>query len=146
MISMTAPCFVDTNVLVYARDAAEAVKGPRARAWLEHLWRTRGGRLSYQVLGEYYVTVTQKLDPGLTADEARADVRNLAAWRPVVIDEPVVEDAWALQDRHSLSLWDALILAAAGAARCGRVLSEDLTDGERYGTVTVVNPFLHGPG
>jgi predicted nucleic acid-binding protein len=140
------PVFVDTNVLVYARDAAETVKQPKAQAWLEHLWRTRSGRLSYQVLSEFYVTVTQKLAPGLTAEEARADVRSLTAWRPVVIDDAVLEEAWALQDRHSLSLWDALILAAAAGARCDRILSEDLTDGETYGTVTVVNPFLHGAG
>ena len=137
--------FVDTNVLVYARDAAEPVKGPQAQAWLEHLWRRREGRLSYQVLSEYYVTVTQKLAPGLSADDARADVRNLLSWRPVVIDDTVLEDAWALQDGHSLSLWDALILAAAGAAHCDRVLSEDLTDGHSYGAVTVINPFLHSP-
>jgi predicted nucleic acid-binding protein len=140
------PVFVDTNVLVYARDAAETAKQPKAKAWLEHLWRTRTGRLSYQVLAEFYVTVTQKLDPGLTAEEARADVRSLAAWRPIVIDEATLEEAWGLQDRHSLSLWDALILSAAAAARCDRVLSEDLSDGETYGTVTVVSPFLHPPG
>ncbi|MCA1844799.1 MAG: hypothetical protein LC792_16710 [Actinobacteria bacterium] len=100
---------------------------------------------AYQVLSEFYVTVTQKLDPGLTADEARADVRSLAAWRPIVTDDVVLEGAWAVQDRQSLSLWDALIVAAAGAARCDRVLSEDLTDGETCGTVTVVNPFRHPP-
>ncbi|HVW32843.1 MAG TPA: PIN domain-containing protein [Acidimicrobiia bacterium] len=137
------PVFVDTNVLVYARDLGEPVKGPKAQAWLEHLWRSRQGRLSYQVLSEYYVTVTQKLDPGFDRTAARADIRNLLAWHPVLIDEGVVEAAWQLQDHHSLSLWDALILAAAGAANCDRVLSEDLTDGETYGAVTVVNPFLH---
>jgi predicted nucleic acid-binding protein len=139
------PVFVDTNVLVYARDAGETVKGPKATAWLEHLWRTRTGRLSYQVLSEFYVTVTHKLDPGLTADDARADVRALLAWRPVVMDEATLEEAWSLQDRHSLSLWDALILAAAAGAHCDRVLSEDLTDGETYGPLTVVNPFRHDP-
>jgi predicted nucleic acid-binding protein len=137
--------FVDTNVLVYARDAAETGKQPKAKAWLEHLWRTRSGRLSYQVLSEFYVTVTQKLNPGLSTDDARVDVRALLAWQPIVIDEAVLEDAWALQDRHSLSLWDALILAAASAAHCDRVLSEDLSDGETYGAVMVVNPFRHDP-
>lgn len=140
------PVFVDTNVLVYARDAGEKVKQPKAQAWLEHLWRTRSGRLSYQVLSEYYVTVTAKLDPGLPLDVARADVRNLLVWRPVVVDDSVLEEAWALCDRSSLSLWHALILAAAAAARCEQVLSEDLSDGETYGDVTVVNPFRHDPG
>jgi predicted nucleic acid-binding protein len=140
------PVFVDTNVLVYARDAGEKIKQPKAQAWLEHLWRTRSGRLSYQVLSEYYVTVTGKLDPGLPPEVARADVRNLLAWRPVVVDDSILEEAWALCDGHSLSLWDALILAAAAAARCEQVLSEDLADGETYGNVAVVNPFQHDPG
>ena len=58
--------FVDTNVLVYARDASEPDKQPRAEAWMQHLWRTRSGRTCVQVLNEYYVTVTRKLSPGST--------------------------------------------------------------------------------
>lgn len=140
------PVFVDTNVLVYARDAGEATKQPQARAWLEQLWRARTGRLSFQVLQEFYVIVTRKLDPGLTPTEARAEVRNLFAWRPVAVDGEMVEAAWSLEDRHSLSFWDALILAAARAAGCERVLSEDLSDGEVYDGVEVVNPFIRNPG
>ena len=139
------PVFVDTNVLVYARDAGERAKQPQARAWLEHVWRNRSGRVSQQVLSEYYVTVTRKLNPGLPREEAQAEVRNLLAWRPVVIDGDLIEAAWALEASYSLSFWDALIIAAAQAARCERLLTEDLTDGETYGDVTVKNPFAHEP-
>ena len=52
---MSVTCFVDTNLLVYARDAKELSKQPLAEAWLEALWRLRRGRLSYQVLHQYYV-------------------------------------------------------------------------------------------
>ena len=139
------PVFVDTNVLVYARDAGEATKQPQATAWLDHLWRSRTGRLSYQVLQEFYVTVTRKLDPGLTPTEARADARNLLAWQPVAVDDEVLLAAWSLEDRHSLSFWDALIIAAARAAGCQRLLSEDLSDGAVYDGVEVVNPFTRNP-
>ena len=61
---MTAPVFADTNVLVYARDAGESEKQPMAVQWLTSLWKRRLGRLSYEVLNEYYVTVTRKLRPG----------------------------------------------------------------------------------
>jgi len=71
---MNATCFVDTNVLVYARDAGETDKQPLAEAWLETLWRQRQGRLSYQVLQEYYVTVTRKLRPGIPVEDARDEV------------------------------------------------------------------------
>jgi predicted nucleic acid-binding protein len=65
--------FVDTNVLVYARDASDPEKQAIAAAWIEHLWASADGRLSVQVLQEYYVTTTRKLDPGLPAEEARQD-------------------------------------------------------------------------
>jgi predicted nucleic acid-binding protein len=139
------PVFVDTNVLVYARDAGEPTKQPQALAWLEHLWKSRSGRLSFQVLQEFYVTVTKKLDPGLSADEARAELRSLLAWRPVAVDGDVLQAAWSLEDRHSLSFWDALIVAAAQAAGCEQLLSEDLADGVTYGGVEVVNPFSRRP-
>jgi predicted nucleic acid-binding protein len=136
------PVFVDTNVLVYARDASDLEKQATAAAWMEHLWTSAGGRLSVQVLQEYYVTMTRKLDPGLTTDEARDDVRDLAAWRPVRIDEAIVEAAWRLEDRYQLSFWDSLIAAAAQAAGCGAVLTEDLQHGLDIDGLRIADPFL----
>ncbi len=114
-------------------------------AWLTHLWRTGNGRLSFQVLQEFYVTVTRKLSPGMTSDEARADVRSLEAWRPVATDERALEEAWALQDRFALSFWDALILSTAHIAGCERILSEDLQEGQELDGLRVVNPFETPP-
>ena len=123
---MTAPVFVDTNVFVYSRDARDPGKQASARSWLETLWETRRGRVSRQVLHEYYVTVTRKLKPGLSVDEARSDVRALFHWLQPIDPEPLIESAWALQDRSALSFWDALIVGAAQALGCGSLLSEDL--------------------
>jgi predicted nucleic acid-binding protein len=142
---MSERVFVDTNVLVYARDASEPEKQPRAREWLERLWMERSGALSFQVLQEFYVTVTQKLEPGLEASLARSDVRSLLAWRPISADPFLLEDAFALEDRHSISWWDALIVAAARMARCRYLISEDLQDGKEYEGLTIVNPFLRSP-
>jgi predicted nucleic acid-binding protein len=60
---MSAKVFVDTNVLVYCRDASEPKKQAQNSAWMAALWKQRTGRLSFQVLQEYYVTVTSKLSP-----------------------------------------------------------------------------------
>ncbi|MBI4539827.1 MAG: hypothetical protein HY704_10010 [Gemmatimonadetes bacterium] len=79
---MTGLVFVDTNILVYSRDASEPEKQPRAMEWLELLWRSRRGRISVQVLEEYYVTVTGKLKPGMDRAVARSDVRAFEAWKP----------------------------------------------------------------
>ncbi|MGD0828731.1 MAG: PIN domain-containing protein [Desulfobaccales bacterium] len=142
---MTAKVFVDTNVLVYCRDATEPDKQARALAWMAALWEWRNGRLSFQVLQEFYVTVTQKLDPGLTRELARRDVRTLAAWNPVAMGVRVMEEAWRFQDRFRFSWWDALIVAATQAADCRYLLSEDFQDHLELGNIMVVNPFLSRP-
>jgi predicted nucleic acid-binding protein len=138
---MTAPVFVDTNVLVYARDSAQGAKHERALGWMRQLWESRTGRLSQQVLSEYYVTVTAKLRPGMPAAAARADVRGLLAWHPIGVTPTILERAWTLQDAHQLAWWDALIVASALAADCATLLTEDLQDGQRFGNLEVVSPF-----
>ena len=135
------PVFVDTNVLVYARDDADPQKQARAQDWMEHLWTSASGRLSVQVLQEFYVTVTRKLQPGLPAEEAKADVRDLAAWRPLRIDEFMIDEAWRLEDRLGLSFWDSLIVAAAQAARCSTLLTEDLQHDLEVDGLRIADPF-----
>lgn len=142
---MTAPIFVDTNVLVYARDAAAGTKQQQAAEWMAFTWRTGRGRLSIQVLQELYVTLTRKLRPGLAPEEARAEVRTLMSWQPIATDSGIMERAWGLQDRYQLSWWDALIVAAAQATGSRYLLTEDLQDGQILDGVLVVNPFLHVP-
>jgi predicted nucleic acid-binding protein len=138
---MSVRVFVDTNVLVYCRDASEPKKQARALAWMTALWEKQAGRLSYQVLQEFYVTVTAKLDPGLPPDLARRDVRALLAWQPLTPDARLLEGAWLLQDRHRLPWWDALIIAAAQAAGCPYLLSEDFQEHQSLGDLTLINPF-----
>ena len=115
---MTEKVFVDTNVLVYSRDASEPYKQEQAMAWMAHLWSTRVGKLSYQILQEFYITVTAKLQPGLDHDNARKDVRSLLAWQPIVVSERVLENAWHIQDSYQISWWDALVVSAAQLADC----------------------------
>ncbi len=139
------PIFVDTNILVYSRDASEKRKQARAHDWLTHLWVTHEGRLSYQVLEEYYAVVTRKLKPGLPTADAREDVAALLAWRPAAVDDTLLIRAWDLEDRASISFWDALIVAAAQAQECDFLLTEDLRDGQDIAGVTVMDPFSHEP-
>ena len=144
---MTAPVFVDTNVLVYDCDARDAVKHERARAWMARLWERPGqGTISSQILTEFYWTVTRKLRPGLSEESARRYVRTLFAWEVVVVDQAAISEAWAVQDRFGLSFWDSLVVAAARLARCRTLLTEDLQDGQDLDGVIVVNPFHHEPG
>jgi len=138
---MTVPVFVDTNVLLYARDASEPAKQRLAGAWLEHLWRHRLGRTSTQVLSEYYVNLTRKLDPGLPAEDAWDDVTALMAWNPRPVDRALLVRGRAIESRYRLSWWDSLIVAAAQMEECAVLLTEDLQDGAAFDGVTVRSPF-----
>ena len=137
---MTAGCFLDTNVLLYAVSTtpAEAPKRQLARYLLnEDDWT-----LSVQVLQEFYVQATR----ATRADRlALADaVALIASWERFTVqpvDAAVLHDALALHQAYPVSYWDAAILAAAQQSGCTLLLSEDMTDGETYGSVTVRNPF-----
>ncbi len=135
--------FVDSNVLLYAVDEADRNKQQAAREWRSQLWKSRRGRVSFQVLGEFYVNAVRKRPSA--REEARAEVRDLLAWNPVVANAALLERGWKIQDRDLLSYWDALIVAAAKAASCRYLLTEDLQSGQELERIELVNPFLCTP-
>ena len=138
---MIATLFVDTNVFIYARQASEPAKQKLAQAWIEHAWREQSGRTSMQVLSEYYVNVTRKIDPPRDPQDAWDDVKALMSWNPAPIDRDLLEAGRSVEARYRLSWWDCLIVAAAQLQGCELLLTEDLQDGARYGGVTVRSPF-----
>ncbi|MGA3326322.1 MAG: PIN domain-containing protein [Terriglobia bacterium] len=140
---MIAPVFVDTNVLIYALDDADLKKQEAARDWRADLWRRRQGRISFQVLQEFYAKVTHKWPD--TRQAARSEVRDLLAWRPVSVDSVILDHAWKIQDRYQMSFWDALIVAAAKSASCRYLLTEDFQAGQDLDGLVVVNPFHNTP-
>lgn len=141
---MTGLVFVDTNILLYAVDSRDTAKHARAREWLESLWRTRSGRTSTQVLSEFFVNATQRLEPGLTPDEAWQQVSGLRAWRPHAIDFETLEQGRQLQVRYRLNWWDSLVVAAARLQGCSILLTEDLQHGSDFAGANVTNPFVAG--
>ncbi|MEZ4491829.1 MAG: PIN domain-containing protein [Dehalococcoidia bacterium] len=137
--------FVDTNVLLYEIDPTEGTKQERAKAWIDSLWATATGRLGYQVLSEFAWNAA-RIAPQTSGDAIRAKMRRYQVWQPIAVDGGVFEGAWAIQDRYGISWWDALIVAAAKVAGCEYLLTEDLQDGQQFGTLRVVDPFVHEPG
>ncbi|MGC8487829.1 MAG: PIN domain-containing protein [Clostridia bacterium] len=136
--------FVDANILVYAHDAHPAVRPERERArqLLDRLWETGTGRLSTQVLPEFYVTVTRKLRLPLRNAEAYEIVSQYSLWP---VHSPTAADVLAairLHHESQLSYWDALILVSAGRAHCKRLWSQDLKAGQTIQGVEVRNPLV----
>lgn len=141
---MTGPAFVDTNILVYSRDAGEPVKQAQAKNLMSLLWESRLGRVSQQVLQEYYVTVTRKLKPGLSKPDARDDIHALLAWQPLAATSANFSKAWDIEDRFGLSWWDSLIVTSALQCQCVVLFSEDLQDGLQVDGLRIRNPLVEG--
>jgi predicted nucleic acid-binding protein len=133
--------FVDTNVLVYAHDSSAGVKHERARALVEALWRDRTGVLSTQVLQELAVNLRRKAKRPLDARLTREIVADYLAWTVVANSGESILEAIDLEARYRISFWDALVLQAAHTAGADILYSEDLSDGQVYGSVRVINPL-----
>jgi predicted nucleic acid-binding protein len=137
---MNAEVFLDTNVLVYAAIGGGAHEAKRKRALA--LIEAEHFGTSAQVLQEFYVTVVRKAARPLPPAEAIEWIEQWAEFPCQYLDHRLVRIAIELSERFRISYWDAAILASAEALGAHTVYSEDLNDGQSYGNVRVVNPFV----
>ena len=133
--------FVDTNILIYAHDISSGQKHSRARELMRGLWQSGEGCLSIQVLQEFYVNVTQKVEKPLPTEAAAQIIADLSVWEVHCPQMEDVLDAVRLQRRYQISFWDAMILASALQMGCQVLWSEDLNPGQVYDQVEVQSPF-----
>lgn len=141
---MTAPYFVDTNVLIYAEDNDEPAKRDIAREMIPQLMVERTGKVSLQVLNEFFAAGTRKL--GLDALAARRRVELYTRFDVVPLGTDDLLAAIDLHRLHQLSIWDTLILRAAMISGCRTLLTEDLQHGFKLEGLEVVNPFRESIG
>ncbi len=143
---MSAVAFVDSNILIYAHDRDAGVKRERAMAKLRELWECRTGRLSVQVLEEFYVNATQRLATPIARSTAREVIQTYGVWVRHATTVETVTRATELADLARISFWHALIVASAEQSAAEELLSEDLSDGQAIASIKVVNPLQPGHG
>jgi predicted nucleic acid-binding protein len=134
------PVFFDTNVLIYSISVspAEAEKRERALVLLDR----DDGVVSVQVLQEFYVQATRPSGPK-PLPHALA-VTMVEAWqRHLVVDNTVatLRAAFEIKERYGFSYWDSAVVAAARAAGCTELYTEDLSHGQVVEGLRVINPF-----
>jgi predicted nucleic acid-binding protein len=139
------PVFVDTSVLLLSEDGARPDERALALAWLQQLWVSRRGRVSVQVLTDFYLIATQRLTPPMPQGDVRAEVRRYQRWQPWQTDQTTVESAWSLESRFGLPVQDALVVASAKAQGCTRLLSLALPHEAVYDSVQVLDPRRSAP-
>jgi predicted nucleic acid-binding protein len=138
---MSDKAFVDTNILIYAHDSSSGVKHARALALIERLWTSGGGVLSTQVLQELCVNLRKKVARPFSNDETQQLIEDYLSWEVAVNTPNSILEAMAIETRHKISFWDALILQAAISSGAAILYSQDFSDGQAYGQIRVVNPL-----
>jgi predicted nucleic acid-binding protein len=127
--------FFDTNVVIYLV-SADAKKADGAEALIR-----QGGAISVQVLNEAANVARRKM-----AMDWRETRQFLASLRGLLAVAPLTPETHALgldfAERYTLSIYDAMIAAAASLAGCARLWSQDMQDGMKIGEkLRVANPF-----
>lgn len=137
---MTADCLIDTNVLVYAVDASP-VNSAKKQIAMELIETTDFG-VSAQVFQEFYVTVTGKLRVPLSPETAMDFLDRFHAFPMVRTDFGLITEGIRNSIKFQISYWDGAIIAAAERLKATTLYSEDLSHGQYYGQVQMINPFL----
>ncbi|MCP9455872.1 MAG: PIN domain-containing protein [Nitrospira sp.] len=138
---MSVKLFFDTNILIHAYDLDAGEKREHARRALQDAWENENGILSTQVLQEFYVNVTRKIPQPIPPAKARGILGNYASWDVVRNGLKTILMASEIEERHRLSFWDSMIVAAAAEGGATRILTEDLGHGQVIEGIEVVNPF-----
>jgi predicted nucleic acid-binding protein len=131
--------FVDSSSLIYCMDGSDKKRKARCRALVEALVGDLYGVLSTQVLQEFYVAATKKLgaDPLAVKDI----LHSFRRFETVVITPEIIKEAIDCSLINRLSFWDSLIVVAAESARCEKIWTEDLKDGQIMRGVRIENPL-----
>ena len=131
--------FIDSNVLVYSVDPRDAVKQRIAKTIVMSARNSDAYVILVQVINEFANVALNKLG------KANEDVQKFI-WMFREIKTVDVRLAWSsraleIMKRYDLQFYDSLLLAAAETLGCDEFLTEDLNDGQMYGSVKAVNPF-----
>jgi predicted nucleic acid-binding protein len=137
---MPGKVFLDTNILIYAHDAGSPEKQRKSRETIAQLTASRLGVISTQILQEFYVASTRKL--GVSPIAAKGVLKTLSVFEVVPVSPELIQEAIDCSILNDVSFWDALVLAAASAAGCSTVYTEDLNAGQMILGIKVQNPLV----
>lgn len=132
--------FVDTNILLHAVSTLPEDANKRRRA--RELLREPNLAVSVQVFQEFYHQAIRPMRSGrLSEGDAISFLGTLLKFPVQDVTLALFRDAVAMSRRYQLSYWDGAILAAARAAGCDVVYSEDLSEEQNYDGLRVIDPF-----
>ena len=136
--------FIDTNILIYSIDRFDKTKQKNARALLKEIAANGTGVISTQVLQEFFVAATKKLNAApLIVKEI---INSFEKFEVIQVTVEMIKEAIDVSLLNKLSFWEALIVVSAETAKCAALLTEDLNAGQMIKSVKIINPFITKAG
>ena len=140
---MKGKYFLDTNILVYAHDSQNSKKKKISQGLILNGLKNANIVISTQVLSEFFVTITRKVEKPLSPSRARKEIHLLSNLEISNIGFPLILSAIDQHVKYKISFWDALIIVSAQQSKCNIIYSEDLNDGQQFDDSKIVNPYIH---
>ena len=131
--------FLDTNVFLYAFLNQDVGKKSVAAEIISDAVRRGCGFVSLQVVNEFCNVMVKK--SGKSLSEIQEAVKLFGRFQMVEGALRLTQRALEIKHLYGIQFYDSLMLAFAESAGCDEILTEDLNDGQMYGSVKAVNPF-----
>ena len=80
----------------------------------------------------------------MTALKAQEWMDAFESYCAVDVDATLIQAAMFVRERFKIQFWDAALIAAAQRLDLPTLYTEDLSHGQKYGSVMAVNPFKLG--
>jgi len=134
--------FIDTNIFIYCFDEDHLEKGINAGNLISEAVSSRRGFISFQVVQEFHNVMIKKHKHLLSSKELNNFIRK-ALWPlwKILPSKEMHDEAFRIHDSYQLSYYDSLIVASALQAKCKKLYTEDMHQGQKIEGLEIVNPF-----
>ena len=133
--------FIDTNIFVYAHDSNSKMKREASQKLIMDGIKDELAVISTQVLSEFFVVITKKVQKPLPQKTAKKEIELLRCLEIVEINIQTILSSIDLHVESKVSFRDSLIIVCAQNSNCKYVFSEDLNPGQKFNGVEIINPF-----
>jgi predicted nucleic acid-binding protein len=140
---MSGRFFLDTNIFVYTFDTRAPAKAKKSAQLIRRAADTGEGIISYQVVQEFFSVAFRRFPQPMSIAEGEQYL--ITVLRPLlaVHSSPAIYfEALRIAEKHRLSWYDSLIVAAALEGQCEKLYSDDLQHGQKIESLRIENPFV----
>jgi predicted nucleic acid-binding protein len=134
--------FLDTNLFVYTFDVQAPAKARKAAQLIRRAADSGEGIISYQVVQEFFSVAFRRFAQPMSVAEAEQYLTTVLRPLLAIHSSPAIYfAALRIAEKHRISWFDSLIVAAASEGQCDKLYSEDFQHGLKIEGLRIENPF-----